>query len=395
MVTRRLDGLKIPLALAGAATLLFYVGLFLAQPLLSAVILLMPENYEYLARRFFDRGEFDRAIQACQREIAGQRYNFHAAYLLAEMLHRSDRKSEALDLLRELPERYRAILARHVPSRGWNEAHLHLLLAKVLWDLGRLEESLDQLQVAFDCHDPKVDSQCADFVATISNSTDARIASWGYVARVILDFKTLLEGFPKPIATGQLQTPPNFYTRLAQIAANRQNLPLAQSLDSQEILKYPRKLPSLLAHYSFAGQPNWPAPIDLVKLYSYLEQLTVGRFTFNKQMGSKVYLADWYWAHLLKTTVTTGTAVLSGKSRGICVVAKGTVCDNVWPILSIHFNGKIVGQRYICSPFYQAYTLPLELQPGVHTVGVGFENDASNPISKRDRNLEIHEIRFY
>jgi hypothetical protein len=93
--------------------------------------------------------------------------------------------------------------------------------------------------------------------------------------------------------------------------------------------------------------------------------------------------------------VATGQAVLSRKSRGVCLIARATVCDDVWPILSIRVNGKMVGQRYICSSAYQVYTLPLELESGIHSLGVGFENDASNPITKRDRNLEIHEIRFY
>lgn len=396
MVTRWHEGWKLPLALTGAATVLFYIGVFLVQPLLSAVILRMPENYEYLARSFVFRGDYHRAIQACQREITGKIYNFHAHYLLAEILHRAGRGAEALELLWDLPERYRAVLARNVPSRGWDEAYLHLLLSKVLWDLGRPEESLDQLQVAWDHHDPKVDIQCGEFVSTMSSATTGSLAAaWSYVARALLEPKFSLERVPAQMIANDLKAPPNFYTRLAQIAANRNQLPTAQRLDSQETLHHPQELPSLLAHGIFPEWRSWPGPNEFMKMYVGLERLTIGRFDFDRQTNAEVCLAEWYWAHLFRTTVVTGKAVLSRKSRGICIVARGTVCDNVWPILSIRVNGKTIGQRYLCTPFYQVYTLPLQLEAGSHSIGVGFENDASNPITKRDRNLEIREIRFY
>jgi len=395
MVMRRLDGLRIPIVLAGAATGVFYVALFVGQPLVSALLLRMPENYEYLAHRFLERRDYDRAIEACQREIADEVYNFHAHYLLADILRQAGRRSEALERLWNLPESYRAVRARTVPSRGWDEAYMHLLLARVLWDLRRPEEALDQLQVALDWHDPKITAQCGEFLSAIQDSVNAALAPWSYVARAIVDPTFALDRIPEEMASNHLSAPPNFYTRLAQIAANRQQIRTAYSLDNQEILHHGHELPSLLAHCLFSEQRNWPERKDLLNLYSELNQLTAGYFDFNKQTDLDRCLAEWYWAHLFQTTVTTGTAVLSRKSRVICIVARGTVCDGVWPILSIRISGKTIGQRYICSATFQAYTLPVELESGSHTIGVGFENDAVNPFLKRDRNLEIRQIYFY
>jgi tetratricopeptide (TPR) repeat protein len=395
MQSPRLKSLNISLALTAGAGLLFYAGLFAARPLLSAFIRRMPENSEYLARQFLDRGEFDRAIQACQREIASNRYNFHACYLLAESLHRAGRKDHALSLLFDLPERYRAVVARNVPSRGWDEAYLHLLLARVLWEAGQFEQSLDQLQVAFDCHDPRVDGQCVEFAASLGGSAGGAAAVWAWFARTIVDPKASLEQLLKQMDAVQAQAPPHSYDRLAQIALARGKPTVAQEADAREIQLHPRELPSLVAHAVFAEQPGWPKHGDLTTLYSFLEQTMAGRLMFERQTDAARCLADSSWAHLFRTTVTTGTVAVSRPTRGVCLIARGTSCDGVWPILSVRLNGKVVGERYVRSSTYRVYTLPVELAPGIRTVGIGLENDAANPLTQRDRNLEIREVCFY
>jgi len=71
-------------------------------------------------------------------------------------------------------------------------------------------------------------------------------------------------------------------------------------------------------------------------------------------------------------------------ARGVCVVARGRVCDNVWPVLFVRIGDKIVGRRYVRADVFQVYDLPVELERGRHRVAVGFENDAADSLTGRD-----------
>lgn len=390
----------IGLALVVAATVLFYLGLFVVRPLLSAMVLRMPENYEYLARRHFDREEFDRAIEACRREIARYPYNFRARFRLVEILHRCGRSEDALQELWQMPSRYQAIRGRDdVPSRGWDEARVHITLAEILWDLGRHEESLDELQMALDWADPKVDEQCEEFVARIQLIRDERIKPWALVAQLIKDPLAPLDRIPEGVLFRHYKPPPNFYTRLSQIALGRDQRETARRMNDKELINHPRAMASLLSHREFVDQfpppANWrgvPAPPDLTKR---IYKLSLGRITYPHQTSSTLYSANAAWCRFYRSTAIRGVARPWRQTKGACIVARATPCDGIWPIVSLRYNGRIVSRRYIRSAFYQVYAAPLVVPPGYQHFEVGFENDDSNRFTGQDRNVEITGIFLF
>lgn len=392
--------LAVKLALVVGATALFYAAFFGVQPLLRAVLSRMPENFEHLARTYLQRGQYDKALEVCEREIARYAYNFHAHYLRAEILRATGRNEEALETLWRLPELRRAILRRpNVPSRGWDEARVHLLLAQVLWDLGRWEQSLDQLQLAVDWRDPKIDALCESFVAQIGRKGDDRSAPWAYIARVIVDPSLLNKPVPERDLFKRVKAPAHFFARMSQIAVGRGLHALARAYDSKEVLYHPRDLVSLMSHRFFVESvplpPGVAEPARRPELDQKIARMTVGSVVFDSATTGDTHIAQGHWLRLFRTCVVAGKAKLREKSKGVCIIARGTICNNVWPIVSIRLGDRVVGQRYIRSEFYQAYALPLVLEPGEYSISVGFENDAYNPIARRDRNLEIKEIRFY
>jgi len=391
----------IRLVIAAAATAVFYVGIFALRPLLEAILLRMPENYEYLARRFADRGEYERALEACDREIARYSYNFHALCLRADILRRAGRPEEAIRLLWDLPRRYQRVRTSSVPSRGWDPARLHLLLAETLWEARRWKEALDELELALDWRDPQVDVKCKEFIKQARRTSDESVAPWAYVAVVIENPDVRLYQVPDHMLFKRVRSPAGFYSRLVRIALNREQRMVARLLDSKELLNHPRDLESLLAHRLFVEQfpppPTWKGPPEPRDMQRRIERLTAGYVTFDEG-GEKIgeyYLAKNHWARFFRTVSAPGEAKPWRKTKGLCIVARGTVCDDVWPIVSVRIDGRLIGKRYIRSYFYHTYTLPVELEPGTYSVEVAFENDGFNHYTRRDRNVEIREIRFF
>ena len=391
---------RIVLVLAIAATGLFYAGLFVVRPLLANVVLHMPENYEYLAQRAVDRKDYDQAVEACRREIARYEYNFLARFRLVEVLHHAGRTGEALAQLWQMPDLYRAVRGRrNVPSRGWDEARVHGMLAEALWDLGRFEESLDDLQAALDWRDPKIEQQCQEFIARVRQMRGDEVAPWAFVAGVIGKPDGRFDQVPELTLFRRRKPPVNFYTRLAQIALGRKQDDVARRMFDKELINHPRDLPSLLAHRWFFDQvpppPNWrgvPRPLDFD---TRVDHLTMGRITYPHESSSTLYAAHAVWARMLKTSLIHGVARPWWTTQGLCIVARGKPCNGIWPILTIRFQGGIIGRAYVRSTYFQTYTIPFVVTKGDRFFDVGFENDAVNRFTQEDRNVEIREIRLF
>jgi tetratricopeptide (TPR) repeat protein len=400
-------GLRI-LLLVAAATAVFYAGLFAGRPLLSALVLRMPENYEYLAQRYLEKRQYGRALQAVGREIQRSPYNFHARFLAAEIHRQAGRNDQALGTLWAAAAAYYAIVGRkNVDSRGWNEPRLHIRSARVLWDMERYEEALDELQAALDGSDPTVDQDCKAFVARINEKPEAKTAAWAWIATIILDPDYLIDRVPAhPFYKN---APLNLYGRLGQIALFRRNLGAARRFFTDEIASQPYELPALLDHLHFNEKFRppiaWRNPLPLPEAKDRVTTVAKGIVAFEPGPVDKAYLTNGKSVIFYGNSVATGTVETSGAARGICIVASGSVCDDIYPILSVRVNGRTVGKRYIRSRSVPintpdksdslAYTLPVKLAAGTYRFDLVFDNDNRNEITGLDRNAEVRAVYLY
>jgi len=388
------------LLLVGLATALFYAGLLAARPLLSATVLRMPENYEYLAQRHAARGEFEAALEACRREISRLTYNFHARFLEAEVLRQAGRPEAALAALEAMPELHRAIIGRtDVPSRGWSEPRLRARLAGVLWDMKRYEEALDAFDLAYDARDPEADEECLAFAARTRSDAGAEARAWACIPEIVLQPKIELNKLPaqwKPLLD---KAPVGLFGRLARVAHSRHYPQPMREFYTRELVLHPQALPSLLNYYCYLdavpAQANAGEAMNRNQLQRALEKATLAlaRIEFDPQGR---YLSNDRRILFMRNVAARATVDLPAPSRAVALMAGGTMCDGIWPVVSIHYQGRRLGWRYIkVSSGFGVFVLPWALPAGSHTFEVVFENDGSNPVSKHDRNADVFEIRFF
>jgi tetratricopeptide (TPR) repeat protein len=388
------------LVLVVLATCAFYAALFAIYPLLSDILFRMPENYEYIARNHLERGEYDLALEACDREIQRYPYNFHAHFLQAQILREAGRTTDALALVWELPQKYTAVKRREdVPSRGWDEASLQIFLAEVLWEEKRYPEALDQIQLALDYRDPRIDARCQKLVEQVADAQTTQTAPWVHAARAILNPAYRLDRIPERNLFREGKPPVEFFMTLIPVALRHGQVDVARVLNFKQFVNHPNALPSLLAHKYFTQRypppARWRQPGSPKNLERREINAAAGRVTFHQELTSGAYRASSTLARFFRTSEAPGRARMWSPSRGAVIIARGEACDHMWPILTFRVNGRIVGRRYIRSSVHLAYTLPVALDKGTYEIAVGLDNDAVNPITGEDRNLWVREIRLY
>jgi hypothetical protein len=75
----------------------------------------------------------------------------------------------------------------------------------------------------------------------------------------------------------------------------------------------------------------------------------------------------------------------------IGIVARGSVCEGVYPVAQISIDGQPLGSVQLDGPDWKAYGVFGAVEMGTHEVTVAFVNDSSRP-PEEDRNLEVGKI---
>jgi hypothetical protein len=238
-------------------------------------------------------------------------------------------------------------------------------------------------------------------VREIRNTTREQEAAWAFIARTMVD----PESKPADAVDREFfrngKPSPGFFLRLAWVAAEDANNEVVWKLGLREFQAHRRRLPSFWGYIMLVQQfppskqlLNQLSPQDVNRT---IQQLTVGLVQFqpDPEKVGEYYQARGSWARIYRNAVVEGTVEIRKRTEGACLVASGTVCDDVWPVVSVWIEGEMIGRRYIRSTRRFAYALPVVLEPGTYKIGVGLENDRFNAFTRRDRNLEIHDIRFY
>ena len=72
----------------------------------------------------------------------------------------------------------------------------------------------------------------------------------------------------------------------------------------------------------------------------------------------------------------------------VVVRAFGSPLGGMWPLMALNVDGIGAETVTVDSDLYMDYSFQVELDPGVHFIGVSFLNDAWNP-GVEDRNLYV------
>ena len=93
-------------------------------------------------------------------------------------------------------------------------------------------------------------------------------------------------------------------------------------------------------------------------------------------------------------TVGTATAEIDFPATGtyiIGVVARGTPCEGVYPVVRVAIDGRALGTIGVPDDRWHTVTTFGRVEQGRHKVSVAFTNDASNPPAE-DRNLYVDKV---
>lgn len=105
-----------------------------------------------------------------------------------------------------------------------------------------------------------------------------------------------------------------------------------------------------------------------------------------RNAGTFVSLACNGW---IKTTIQVAAA---GRYT-VEVVAGGTECEGVYPLVEVRLDGRKVGQVQLTGGSWRPYALGVELPEGEHELTLAFVNDKSIP-GVSDRNLMLDKVLF-
>lgn len=97
----------------------------------------------------------------------------------------------------------------------------------------------------------------------------------------------------------------------------------------------------------------------------------------------------------------TGTVALPTKTTSVTVYAKGDQCQGA-PQMTVTVDGRQIGNQAVTATTWKSYQIPVNIEPGSHSVAVGFTNDAvavvngsqGKPASRCDRNLYVDRLVF-
>jgi hypothetical protein len=75
----------------------------------------------------------------------------------------------------------------------------------------------------------------------------------------------------------------------------------------------------------------------------------------------------------------------------VVVRAYGEPLGGIWPLMALNVDGVAGETATVDRGVYRDYSFQVELEPGVHSIGVSFLNDAWNP-GVEDRNLYLDRL---
>jgi hypothetical protein len=77
----------------------------------------------------------------------------------------------------------------------------------------------------------------------------------------------------------------------------------------------------------------------------------------------------------------------------IVLKAKGSDSNNIYPVLYVKIDGKVVDEYYVDSKTYKNYYTDLKLKPGPHLLSLAYVNDLkTGGLAGGDRNVWIQRV---
>lgn len=354
----------------------------------------MPENYRYLVREYLAQKQYPEAELLVRKRLAQEYYDFEATYLLAEIQATSGKPRDAVMTMVDALQKGAAIRGREVRAAGYDESATYRLLGTYLWQAGDYLSGGEMLRVALDAGATR---ETIRTILPLENSDSLEgILSTAKIS-MKLDDNSAVEQHLQRLAI--FKTPD---AQVAEIAiraalmdkAGNTTAALRSLATAAERMSSPPLILAALANTMLRLEgPESTALMDSAAPQVQLAALDLTRFALPQ--GARLTST----ALQLSRTGTVAARFDTGvfRTTSLLVRVRGTEALGMSPILVLRSGESELARLYLDGLQPAAYDLLLWPQgaPKSLALSLAFENDASDLVTKADRNIDILELSLH
>lgn len=371
---------------------IFVVGVYALPWLFVRLSHRMPENYRYLAREHMQHGEYLQAEDILRRRLAQEYYDFEAQHLLAQTQAEAGRLREAVATMEQTLQKIASSRGRNVRARGFDEANTYQLLGTYLCAAGEYVSGEEMLRAAIDCGASRAS---VEEVISRRKTTDRQALQSD--ARLYLKlqdkqrFDQLLQAAsPSDSLTSSIAT--QLRARWTESVQKNTTAALTMLVTSAELQSSPPLLLAAIKDTLLRSgvSTDLQTTGDIGPRLTYLDLDRFSQVPGVTRTSSTLRLA-----RTLSTTGHFDSGVY--RTTSLLIRATGTSALGMYPIIVLRSAETELARLYLDGLQPTEYDLELWPQgaPKSLQLTMTFENDASDPVTGDDRNVDILEMALH
>lgn len=381
--------------------LILFAGFWIAALSIERITLrfssLQVENYASIARRAIAAKDYRRAQQVLTRRIDKVFYDFDAHYLLAETYAAQGLYKEAAETIRTVLRKVPAARANPVRSLGYDEPKTYYLLARYLWLAGQYLEAGEIARAALDAGHPLVQGEMTTYLTGKVENLSAAVA----IAKLAMKLKAP-EAFAQALRVlrnGGEEAAANLL--LAEWMDRVRKMPVgadvvlraARSMDPQNPSLVLAQVILLNKYGGDAATSESKALLASLRSSPGIQEIGTGAFRVTE--GQRITPSTLVLGRNGRATAKVVTSAF--RPKRLTFVASGTWAIGLYPIVLVRCDGKEVQRLYLDNPDGRVYDLELWPQGAPKQIELEFEftNDAFEPYTRADRNVQIKHLFLY
>jgi tetratricopeptide (TPR) repeat protein len=374
--------------LSGALAL----GVAAIRPTFVRFASLVPDNYRALAQEAVANQDVAQAERIVRRRIEQEYYDFDARYLHARILQQSGQFGKSISVLSEIFPKAAAARGREVGASGYDEGLTYKLLAESYWNAGFFITAGEMFRAATDAGA----ANCIPDVV-LPDSSSAKDKDLAAFARGAAWLKSgNRKGFEKE------------QSHLAALTSSQRAISLRSALcfradrtsgDCISELKaalssFPNDPMLAVQRHAVRGSAFGKSALqDLSSATAGLRILPLDRFRLPPGGALTSDTISLSRNGSMSGQFDTGVF----RVTNLLLVLSGSEAMGMWPAMTILSDGTELGRAYADTRLPQPLMLPIwpNGAPKSLNLEIRYDNDASDPVSKEDRNVFIHFAALY
>lgn len=351
---------------------------------------LLPENYQYIARRAMSKGNTAEALAIADKRLSTAYYDFQAHFVKADALEAAGRHAEAAAEMKLVIRKLPAARAKGQPLAGFDEPRTLSRMAVMLWNAGEHFEAAEMARAALDAGSPYGDFAFLIDEAGKSASGHVRMAA----ASIALKQRDR-EAFSRLMA-GPTAVEPEEAARWAVLRAAWLETAEGDTTAAMATLASAwRAIPGdTLVGLAYAGalerDGHGTSASEVLASASAAGRSRVIPFNdFSLPEGASLSggVLSMPRNGAAEGSVTPGVF----RATVLALRARGTQALGGYPILAISDDTGELARLYLDGPQPAAYLLPLWPEGAPKSMKLKFEflNDLYEPVTKADRNVTV------